>query len=830
MPLTRYRQKRNFKKTPEPKGRVKQKSSHLYIIQKHAASHLHYDFRLELRGVLLSWAVPKGPSLDPAIKRLAMHVEDHPLEYGSFEGIIPQNQYGGGTVMLWDKGKWFSEDDNPEKAYAKGNMTFTLRAKKLNGRWKLIRINNNDKTWLLIKIKDEYAKASGKKDILRDEPYSVISGCSLDQITEKANESGGTANKKKTKSKKIINEIKKIQLTLPKKPFPKIIYPQLTTLVDKPPLGKQWLHEIKFDGYRLLAFKKGSHVLLLTRNQHDWTNKFKNMANAISKLPIAHLILDGEALVLDENQHSDFQRLQKAIKDQDQMIYYYIFDLLYYDQFATTALPLWQRKKILQTLLSTHTGILRYSDHIQGSGIDIYKKSCQAGLEGIVSKDRNSLYSQRRDTHWLKIKCIKRQEFVIGGFLKSQNRKYFRSLLLGFFNKRGELIYCGKVGTGFTEGSMKTLHAQMIRHQIKIMPFSKNPPHHKQALWLKPTLVAEIEFTEWTDAGTLRHPSFKGLRKDKPAKDIIKEKEMPIKNIISPPNDQQNKMILTHPRKILYPEDKITKKEVADYYDSIQDWILPYLAKRPLMLVRCPHHYKDCFHQKHLSHQPPAGLFEMVLREKESKGKYIYLENKAGLLALAQMDVLEIHPWNCTVDRIENPDILIFDLDPDPTVPWKAVVQAAFEIKAILKSVKLTSFVKTTGGKGLHVVIPIKPEYQWEEVKNFSRLVVDYMVSNNKNKYIGKMTKSSRKNKIFIDYLRNQRGATSIAPYSTRARKAAPIAIPLAWDELTNHFQDTFFTLRSVVKRLHHLQKDPWKDFFKIKQSLGLKQLKQKRR
>jgi len=812
MPLKTYQKKRDFKKTPEPKGKVKQKSKHLYIIQKHAASHLHYDFRLELNGVLLSWAVPKGPSLDPSIKRLAMHVEDHPVEYGSFEGIIPKGQYGGGTVMLWDKGEWFPEDKDPKNAYHKGNMTFALKAKKLNGRWKLIRINNNDKTWLLIKIKDSYAKSSKNYDITRAEMNSVISGRSLEQI---ANENISSKNNK--------TKIIKKKLNLKKKPFPKILYPQLATLVNEPPAGKNWLHEIKFDGYRLLAFKHGSKVSLFTRNNNDWTHKFKNIVKHIENLTIDNLILDGEIVVLDKKQRSDFQLLQNAIKNNKKEIYYYIFDLLYYDQFDLTTLPLIERKSILKEILSDHEGnILIYSDHIEGSGKEIFEKTCKLGLEGIVSKEINSPYSQRRDKTWLKIKCIKRQEFIIGGFLKSKRRKYFRSLMLGAYNKNGKLIYCGNVGTGFTEDSIKDLYHQMLKYRNEKIPFIEKPPASFEATWLKPILVAEIEFTEWTDAGTLRHPSFKGIRKDKPAREVIKETEIPIEDI----SMHTKKNNLTHPDKILYPEDKITKQELAAYYDSVQDWILPYISKRPLMLLRCPENYQKCFHQKHINHKLPKGIDEVMIKEKNGKEKYMYIEDYEGLIELSQMNVLEIHPWNCKVNSIENPDMIIFDLDPDVSVPWKRVVNAAFGIKDILKMINLKCFVKTTGGKGLHVVIPIQPKYDWNQIKNFSHLLVDFMVSNNSNEYIGKMTKSSRKNKIFIDYLRNQRGATSIAPYSTRARKGAPIATPVAWDELTHRFEDTFFTLTTIVHRLTKLKNDPWKNFFKIKQSLNLNKLK----
>lgn len=723
--------------------------------------------------------------------------------------------------MLWDKGKWFPEDADPEKAYHKGNMMFVLKADKLKGLWKLIRINNNDKIWLLIKIKDMYAKSSKNYDITREKPNSVVSGQSIDQIAE--NHYNGNALQRK----KIKIQTKKYIINLPKKPFPRTVRPQLATLVDEPPLGKHWLHEIKFDGYRLLAFKKDNKVSLFTRNNNDWTHKFKNIARQIENLPMDNLILDGEVVVLDENQHSDFQLLQNTIKNNDKTIYYYIFDLMYYDQYDLTSLPLIERKMVLKELLSTQEeNILKYSDHIEGSGKEIFKKSCKLGLEGIISKEINSFYSQRKNKSWLKVKCIKRQEFVIGGFLKSERRKYFRSLMLGTFNRQGQLVYCGNVGTGFTEDSLKDLYQQMIKYKTATMPFADEPPFSYQAIWLKPVMVAEIEFSEWTDAGILRYPSFKGIRTDKPAKKVFKEAEISIENISKHPHTNPQKTHLTHPNKILYPEDKITKNNLAEYYDLIQEWILPYITNRPLMLVRCPENYQKCFHQKHLHRKLPNDIREIMIKEKSGKEKYLYIETSAGLRELSQMNVLEIHSWNCKVDNIENPDMIIFDLDPDLCVPWKRIVNAAFEIKEILKTIHLKSFVKTTGGKGLHVVIPIQPEYEWDQVKKFTRVLVDFIVANNSHEYIGKMTKSSRKNKIFIDYFRNQRGATSIAAYSTRARKSAPISTPLAWDELTNNFEDTFFTIKTLPHRLKKLTTDPWESFFKIKQTLNLDKLK----
>lgn len=831
MTLAKYKQKRNFKKTPEPKGKVsiKKSSKLLYIIQKHAASHLHYDFRLELNGVLLSWAVPKGPCLDPSVKRLAMHVEDHPLEYGSFEGIIPKGQYGSGTVMLWDKGVWISEDDNPAQSYHQGSMKFILKGKKLKGLWKLIRINHDDKTWLLIKAKDEFTESIKKYDITVEEPNSVVTDHTLDEIADTSRNVWGKKGLEKAKIKKsIVNKFTpKLNFNLKPSVVPKKISPQLATLVDKPPSGKQWLHEIKFDGYRIIAIKSKGKTSLFSRNNKDWTSKFKSIAEEVDKIPIENLIFDGEIVVLDENKKSDFQALQNALKDNSQnKFYYYIFDLIYYDKYNLTDLTLLKRKEYLKKVLNFSSKNLCYSDHIAGSGKEIFEKSCELSLEGIVSKDSTSQYECKRTHTWLKSKCIKRQEFVIGGYTNPHGaRNNFGALLLGTYNKRGELIYNGNVGTGFTSSSLSSLHKLLQKYHSSTNPFTTRSPKIKEITWVKPVLVGEVEFTEWTKGGNLRHPSFKGLRVDKKSQHVTRETPVLIENI-NPVKKIKYPFKLTNPDKILYPEDKISKEDVAKYYENIQKWILPFISNRPLTLVRCPAGYKECFYQKHITHSSPESLQSVTIKEKNGKSEYIYINNAAGLLALPQLGVLEVHPWGSRIEDIEHPDQIILDLDPSPEVPWKEVVAAAKDIKNHLLKFKLKSFVKTTGGKGLHVVVPIKPEYNWDEIKNFSKTFVTFLEKSKPEKYISKMSKQQRKGKIFIDYLRNQKGATAVAPYSTRARLHAPVSTPLAWNELTNNFYDTYYTISTVLARLKKLKTDPWKDFFKTRQSLNLDKYK----
>lgn len=819
MSLGHYRKKRDFKKTPEPKGHVHKTKTFLFVIQKHAASHLHYDFRLELDGVLKSWAVPKGPCLDPQVKRLAIHVEDHPIEYGTFEGIIPKGEYGGGTVMLWDQGHWIPLDDDPEKAYEQGHLRFELKAQKIQGRWDLIRFK--EKQWFLIKYNDKFAKPFSEYDITVEKPRSVVSDQSIDEISHNYQ---GVWSKKEANPKTdfITSEIK---TKLHTSAFPKSVSVQLATLVDKPPPGDEWIHEIKFDGYRMIVFKNGNQVQFISRNQKDWTTEFQQLIPDLQKLPVEKGIFDGEIVALDENSRSNFQLLQNAIKSEKQPpLFYYIFDLLYLENYDLRALPLVERKSILISLLEDAPSSIKYSDHVEGEGESMLKHSCDFALEGIVSKRADSRYIGKRSKSWLKIKCSKRQEFVVGGFSQPKHsREYFGSLYLGFFNEKGEFVFVGNVGTGFTHKSLEAMYKELEPLIVKKNPFKALPPEAKTATWVKPKIVVEVEFSEWTGDGRLRHPSFKGLRTDKKAQEVIKEKEISVESIETDlPATKGNPLKLSNAGKILYREDKISKQDLYDYYEEVSDYILPYISNRPLTLVRCPDTYESCFYQKHLN-KGLTKLHAVPVRNKRGETEqYIYLDNKDGLLNLVQMGVLEIHPWGSTIKHLECPDILIFDLDPAPDVEWKTVVEAAFEVKDQLEQYQLTSFVKTTGGKGLHIVIPIKPEYDWEEVKNFTRVFVEFLERKDPEKYISKMTKAKRKGKIFIDYLRNQHDATAIAPYSTRARIHAPVATPLYWDELSEHFEDTFFTLRTVLKRLSSLKNDPWEAFWTVVQSLRL--------
>lgn len=603
MSLNKYHEKRNFKKTREPKGKmVSSTSRRLYVIQKHAASHLHYDFRLELNGVLLSWAVPKGPCLDPSVKRLAVHVEDHPIDYGSLEGEIPKGEYGGGTVILWDTGEW--QCDDPNSAYKKGDLTFVLHGKKLKGGWKLIRIKNDPKNWLLMKLDDRYAKPLSDYDVLLKMSKSVKSKKTIEQFTK----DHAQPIRKKTSKKKACENW---EIVTPIKPLPAIVQPELATLVNAPPEGNQWLHEIKFDGYRLLAYiDNHNEIRLITRGQQDWTTKFRNIVKAIKKLGLSNTILDGEVVVLDKQQHANFQLLQNSLQSNQQNNFiYYAFDLIYYDSHDLTQLPLFERKKLLSTIItSTQKGILRYSDHVEGSGKSVFEKSCELALEGIISKRKNSPYREKRTQDWVKVKCLQRQEFIVVGFTKPQGvRQYFGSLLLAIWRNK-KLIYCGHVGTGFNQTSLREINKELKKRITTIMPLSKRPPDSKLVTWIQPTLVVEVEFSEWTQDGILRHPSFKGIRHDKSATEIQQEIPKKITEI-------KSTLALTHPEKILYPKSNITKSDLYEYYKKIQDWILPYIIERPLTLLRSPDHHKH-FYQKHMNASMPSTLQTIAIDKK----------------------------------------------------------------------------------------------------------------------------------------------------------------------------------------------------------------------
>ncbi len=839
MSLKEHQKKRDFRSTDEPKGKAKGRSGNMFVVQKHAASRLHYDFRLELNGVLVSWAVPKGPSLNPADKRLAVHVEDHPVEYGSFEGTIPKDQYGGGTVMLWDRGEWEPKGD-ASRGLEKGKLSFVLKGEKLQGEWTLARIKTaEDKdNWLLIKAKDDAANSKKSYDILKDKPLSVASGRSIEKVSQE-NSKKNTSTKKSGKKNRASFSPNVASLPNAKKTtMPKTYKPQLATLVQSAPQENEWVHEIKFDGYRILAFVENASVRLQTRNGKNWTKKFSRVADSLKNMPIKTAILDGEIVLVKEDGTTDFQALQNVLKGNDSgTMVYYLFDLPYCSGYDLSSTPLLERKKKLRSLVQElGSSTIRYSDHMTGKGPDMYQHACRYALEGIISKHTKSSYQQKRSRSWVKVKCLKRQEFVIGGYTEpSGSRKGIGALLIGYYDNN-ELMYAGKVDTGFNSSTLKKLHKRLQAKERKTAPFS-NPPSGSEARnvhWVTPSSIAEIEFSQWTRDNRLRQPVFHGLREDTEPKNVIREKP------IDPPSStgvhklKEANMTtiqgvrLSNPDKVLFPDQGVSKKEIADYYVMVADHILPFIVDRPLSLLRCPDgRKKQCFFQKHISDSMPEAIDFIKIKEKKGTEKYILIHDTTGLLSLVQMGVLEIHPWGSSSKNVEKPDILTFDLDPDEGVDWKHVVKAAKLIHDRLEDLGLQSFVKTSGGKGLHVVIPISRRSDWEEVKTFTGALAKDIAKNDPDHFVATMSKEKRKNKIFIDYLRNSRGATSVAPYSTRAKLGATVSAPVRWNELSASLKPDKYHLKNMNRRLSSQKKDPWEGFFNVRQSITSKMKKE---
>src|SRR5262245_29879283 len=878
MQLVEYRRKRHFDKTSEPAGKPAQarRAGKLsYVIQKHAATRLHYDFRLELDGVLKSWAVPKGPSFDPSEKRLAVEVEDHPIEYGNFEGNIPDGEYGAGEVIVWDRGKWSPVGD-PHEGLRKGKLEFDLDGKKLHGRWVLVRIHRRERSnkpnWLLIKRHDEFSQPLAKFDVTIDQPQSVKTGRNLEELRENKDAqdkwtrqglqkaikkrrraaAAVASNGKAARGVKKSGRKKKAPLAGGiKTAMPESIDVELATLEADVPQGRQWLHEIKFDGYRMICKIRRGKATLITRRDQDWTHRYKSIAAAASKLPVDSAIVDGELVALLPSGVSSFQALQNAGRlGSDANLVYYAFDLLYLDGYDVRGLPLEQRKKRLQELLAaTNLPAIQYSDHIEDNGVQFLRESCQLGLEGIISKRRDRPYTTGRSGDWIKVKCLGREELVIGGFtLSTADRRGIGALLVGYF-EGGELIYAGRVGTGFDSKTLLDLRQRLGILRQDDCPFANVPSKERRSSvkWVRSELVAEIQFSTWTDAGILRQPSFQGLREDKVATEVGRPASLKLaqgnsamrkksggrdsgrgsarhkSNGSAEASPSQLSVKLTHPERVLYPDSGLTKLGLANYYAQIAEWILPHLIDRPLSLVRCPEGQAagKCFFQKHTSVGTPSSLGRVTIGEKHGPGEYVYVQDAEGLLALVQISVLEIHPWGARRDHVERPDRLTIDLDPGPDVPWDRVVEAAFATRELLADHDLKSFVKTTGGKGLHVVVPISPRrHSWDDAKRFCKHIAGLLADQQPKHYTINMAKAARKGKIFVDYLRNDRGATAVAAYSTRARPGATLSTPITWDELSPAIHSDHFNVANVPPRLASLKRDPWAKIDQIKQSI----------
>jgi len=880
--LARYREMRDFNVTAEPRGSkgAIQAATHKpgalpFVVQKHAATRLHYDFRLAWNGVLKSWAVAKGPSDLPADKRLAVQVEDHPIEYGNFEGTIPKGQYGGGSVMLWDFGEWEPVEDyqDVDRALAEGHLKMNLHGQKMKGRWALVRMKTRDArpgkpNWLLIKDRDEYARTEDQPSITERYPDSAITKRTIEEIGKDSDrvwhsnrapdqqpDATTPAARKKTRPS-FATALK----SAPMEKFPGFLSPQLARASTGPPNSGDWVHELKLDGYRIqIQFRpadgsRKKRVALLTRKGLDWTHRMPDLARAAEQLPCESAVLDGETVVLDEKGATSFADLQAAFQEGAKVnLNYFAFDLLHLDGHNLRGLPLSERKELLEKLLAPldDNSPIRYSEHFNGNGKEIFSKACALGAEGIVSKLASAPYVSTRDNSWIKSKCFQEQEFVIGGFTDPSNGSTgIGALLIGYYDK-GKFLYAGRSGTGFTQKTQKTLHAQLDKLVQPKAPFADMPKGVSRGVhWVKPELVAQISFSNWTRDNLIRQAAFKGLREDKPAKEVVREKAEPVESA-KPPNSHPPKsapeskpgrgthiasktvsasktdLPITHPDKILDPESGMTKLMLANYYLAVADRMLPHIADRPLSIVRCPEGIgKPCFFQKHIGMGLPAGIRSVPVPDKRNgpTEQYLTLNTAEGLVGLAQMGVLEIHPWGSKNESLESPDRIIFDLDPDESIEWKTLASTAKEFRARLESLGLDSFLKTTGGKGLHVVVPIRPENEWPVVKEFAHNLVLGIEKKNPNLYVTKMTKAIRKNRIYLDYLRNDRGSTAIAPYSTRARSGAPVALPLDWKDLNAKSRPAFHVtdFDSWKKRL---TTDPWAEMGKIKQRLSPKSI-----
>ncbi|MGV6874167.1 DNA ligase D [Pseudochelatococcus sp. B33] len=833
MALETYRRKRDFASTPEPKGGRPRKSGNSFVVQKHAATSLHYDFRLEMDGVLKSWAVPKGPSLVPGEKRLAVAVEDHPLEYGDFEGTIPQGQYGGGTVIVWDRGTWLPIGD-AHKAYAKGDLQFELDGEKLRGRWHLVRMRAKPRekreNWLLIKGDDEFARPDGAADILDEWPQSVQTGRDIAEVageapgwsarTGRIRKSGRARQPDGPEAGKAADAaaVPPDPATVKgakKSPMPSFVEPMLASLVSAAPTGERWLHEIKFDGYRLQARIEAGRVKLLTRGGLDWTRKFgKAVVSALQELPVGTAIIDGELVVETDSGASDFSALQADLSEgrTDRSVFY-AFDLLYLDGYDLRALPLVERKALLERVVADDGGMIRSSGHFDESGTLVLRHACRLSLEGIVSKRRDAPYRAGRGKSWVKSKCSPRQEFVVAGYVPSTvSRKAIGSLVLGIYDG-DDLHHVGRVGTGFSSAVAEELLRRLERIRTTSSPFAGRltADEARQVRFVRPELVAEVEFRAWTADGNLRHASFRGLREDKAAREIVRE--IP-KSGAKAPAPQRRTVRLTHPDRLYWPDEGITKEGLADYYAEVWRHIAPHIVGRPLALLRCPNGIAgQKFFQKHAWKGLNPAIVPVEDPQNPSDEPLISINDLDGLMGLVQSAALEIHPWGSTVTDWERPDLLVLDLDPGEGAPWQLVIDAAHEVRQRLTDAGLAAFVKTSGGKGLHVVSPLAPVARWPAVKAFTKALADAMASDSPDRFISTITKSKRRGKILIDYLRNQRGATAVAPYSTRARPGASVSAPLRWDELGPGIGPGYFTVENMPIRLAAVPGDPWDGF-----------------
>ena len=870
-PISEYNRKRNFNKTSEPpeeKSRGRRAVQGLrFVIQKHDARNLHYDFRLELNGTLKSWAVPKGPSLDPKDKRLAVHVEDHPISYAKFEGSIPQGQYGGGDVIVWDHGIWQPHDD-VNTAYKSGKLKFTLIGEKLTGDWTLVRANFRGKSdkeqWLLIKEKDEMARPAEEYDIVVDRPESVITGGLLPRDVANPGKSP-YKNKGAPNVNLVTKELpetavplirsakKKIDPTTPsvkKTPKPKTelvlppsFSPELATLVSEPPEG-DWLYEIKFDGYRMLARVLGGKVNIFTRNNNDWTNRLPLLVKAIESLNLADSWLDGEIVVLNEQGLPGFQALQNALDaEHTQDIIYFLFDAPFLNGIDLRTMAVEIRRAELEKILPRRKSVLRYSAAFTADHHNIIESACSMSLEGVIGKRAGSPYVSRRSNDWIKLKCRLRQEFVIVGYTEPQgSRNGFGAILLGVHKdvKNSELLYAGRVGTGFDEKRLSDIYKKMHSLEQDSSPIStKLTGVQKRGVhWVKPTLVCEVEFAEWTGDGILRQAAFIALRTDKPAKDIVRERprsagkqkeqgqgseiggaKVVAKKTSSSVVSKSGKVDvagvgISHPDRVLDVESGGTKLNLAQFYEAISEFILPHLTHRPVSLLRAPDGISgEQFFQKHSENRAIPHVIQLDPKLDPTHAPLMEIDSDKALIGCVQMNTIELHTWGSTSKAIEMPDRFVLDLDPDPALPWRSVIEATRLTLAVLDELKLDSFLKTTGGKGMHIIVPLTPDADWDTVKAFSKAIAQFMATQIPERFVAKMGPKNRIGRIFVDYLRNTRGASTVSAYSVRARPGLPVSVPISRDELDKISHSDQWNIGNLYERLEKIQTNSWSNY-----------------
>jgi bifunctional non-homologous end joining protein LigD len=903
-PLETYQRKRRFEATPEPSGaprrsRAKgqgnggsrddagQEHALSFVIQEHDARRLHYDFRLELDGTLKSWAVPKGPSLDPAVKRLAVHVEDHPLEYGSFEGEIALGNYGAGTVLVWDRGTW--EPANGERAareaYAAGKLKFRLDGEKLHGGWTLVksrmRGSGGKEPWLLIKERDEAARSEDEFDVLAECPGSVMSSGKSHRAGNeaKAAKAGNGATKRRHSASDAHAQQAKSLVkpsSLPhagddgasrpdlvasrsaaslrelaaspsidgavKARLPATLKPQLATLVDTAPQGDEWAYEIKFDGYRVLARierQAAKPVRIFTRSGLDWSTKFARQGAALAALGIDSAWFDGEAAVLDERGVPDFQALQNAFDaDRSQDIVLFLFDVPYLNGYDLREAPLVQRRALLRALLEEGDGdLLRFSEDFASDPGDLLSSACEVALEGIIGKRRDSRYVSRRSSTWIKLRCRRRQEFVIGGYSEpAGSRAGFGALLLGVYDANHRLRYAGRVGTGFNAQTLRHVKSELAAREIERMPFTQAPRERSRSAvhWVKPELVAECHFAQWTSDGIVRQASFISLRRDKPAREIIEEKEAPGMNTSQPAKRRATRapafadaadatiagVRVSHPARVIDDSTGATKLDLVRYYEWIAPWMLPHLVHRPVGLLRATGGIgAEAFFQRHANR---VALPHVTQHEGLDAGHapLLTIDNVQALISAAQRDAIEFHTWNGVVSALEKPDRMVFDLDPDPSLGWDSMIEGARLTRELLAELGLQSWCKTSGGKGLHVISPLVRDLGWDDVKAFSRAIAQHLALTLPDRFSAKMGPRNRQRKLFVDYLRNSRGASTIAMFSARARPGLGVSVPLAWDELEQTMRGDQWNIGNLRARLDALEGDPWAGYAKCRQRI----------